>query len=137
MPSAAKAASYAGTASMAASASARWMTVSCACRQAQNASGDGAGRKVQQSRSTGAARVPPGTDNPRELPARSPLDGQSHAEPDEDASGRRVDERHEQVLVYGPIVPDGANPAQRTDASNRSTWATRRVQSAGVMVLHG
>ena len=38
------------------SASARWTAVSCACRRAQNASGDGAGRNVKQSRSAGAAR---------------------------------------------------------------------------------
>src|SRR5215475_15573994 len=46
MPSAAKSTGNGVIAPPADSASARWIAVSCACRRAQNASGDGAAKKV-------------------------------------------------------------------------------------------
>ncbi len=56
IPSTANPGAYVGVRSPACSASARWIAASCAWRRAQNASGDGAGRKLQHCRSGGAAR---------------------------------------------------------------------------------
>src|SRR5436190_368532 len=56
MPSTANAGSKPTCVPAADSASTRWIAVSCACRRAQNARGNGAGRNVQQVMSSRASR---------------------------------------------------------------------------------
>ena len=73
MPSVANGAGNGEIDPVALSASARWMPVSCACRRAQNATGDGAGRNVQHSRSRSAdSRVRTSRSRPWSYHSRRP-----------------------------------------------------------------